>query len=243
MPGRCPLRSVAKVSDVDQVWTLDWDDRTHRVEATGSAAHRVRWLVDGEQVAEKKAWEEKLTLDGGDQGRVTVRFSGWGQARRATLFGPDEEVQAASGLGGVDLVPAPGSGAAAYEERVRLHPTRYAVIATVGGVAKVVVPLLLGLVAIRFAVSVPWPDVPLPDLPDLPDVPWPDLPSIPWPDLPDVRVPDRVRWLLDKVKYVWPIALAYVLARAEITRRRKQDELRRGGAAPGSGESGTDSSD
>jgi hypothetical protein len=36
-----------------------------------------------------------------------------------------------------------------------------------------------------------------------------------------------VRWLLDKAKYVWPVLLAYVLARAEINRRRKQDELRR----------------
>ena len=42
-----------------------------------------------------------------------------------------------------------------------------------------------------------------------------------------MRLPDWVRWLLDKVKYVWPIAVAYVLARAEINRRRKQDELRR----------------
>lgn len=58
--------------------------------------------------------------------------------------------------------------------------------------------------------------------PDLPDLPWPD---IPWPDL---RLPDWVRWLLDEAKYVWPVVLAYVLARAEINRRRKQDELRRG---------------
>jgi hypothetical protein len=159
-----------------------------------------------------------------------VRFSTLGKARRATLFGPDEDVQALAGLGGIDLVPDEGSPAAAYEDRVRLHPGRYAAIATVGGVAKVVVPLVLGLVAIRFAVNLPWPDlpsIPFPDLPDLPDVPWPDLPSIPFPDLPDVRLPDWLRWLLDKVKYVWPIVLAYVIARAEIKRRRTQDELRR----------------
>lgn len=35
-----------------------------------------------------------------------------------------------------------------------------------------------------------------------------------------------MRDVLDKAKYVWPIVLAYVLARAEINRRREQDELR-----------------
>ena len=98
------------------------------------------------------------------------------------------------------------------------------------GVAKVVIPLLLGLLAIRFVVDLPWPDlpsIPLPDLPDLPDIPWPDLPGLPLPDLPEVGVPDWVRWVLDKAKYVWPIVIAYFLARAEINRRRKQDELRR----------------
>lgn len=215
------------MSDADHVWTLDLNGRTHRVEASGSAAHRVRWLVDDDLVAEKKAWEEKLTLDGGDHGRLLVRFSGLGKARRATLFGPDEDAAALTGLGGVDLVPAPGSPAAAYEDRIRLHPTRYAAVATVGGVAKVVVPLLLGLLVVRFAVDIDWPDLPFPDLPDLPEIPWPDLPSLPLPDLPDLRLPDWLRWLLDKVKYVWPIVLAYVLARAEIRRRQAQDEQRR----------------
>ena len=196
------------MSAADQVWTLEQEGRHHRVEASGSASHQVRWLVDGELVADKKAWEEKLTVEGKELGRVVVRFSVFGKARRATLHGPDEEAQSLAGLGGVDLVPEPGSAAAAYEDGLRLHPTRYAALATAGGVAKVVVPLLFGLLAIRFAIAIRWPD-------------------IPFPDLPDVGVPDRVRWLLDKVKYVWPIVLAYVIARAEIRRRRKQDELRR----------------
>lgn len=231
MPGAAPVPSVEHVSDADQVWTLDHQGRTHRVEASGAASHQVRWLVDGELVTEKQAWEEKLTLDGAECGRVVVRFSTFGKARRATLFDADEDAQALAGIGGVDLVPEAGSPASAYEDRIRLHPQRYAAIATLVGVAKVVVPLLVGLLAIRLAVSIPWPDLPFPNLPD---IPWPDLPSIPVPDLPDVRLPDWLRWLLDKVKYVWPIVLAYVLARAEINRRRKQDELRR---APGSTES------
>jgi len=160
-----------------------------------------------------------------------------GKARRATWFAADEDAQALAGLGGIDLVPEPGSAAAAYEDRVRLHPTRYAAIATAGGIAKVVVPLLLGLVAIRFAVNIPWPDVPLPDLPDLPEVPWPEIPwpDLPRPDFPDLSLPGWVRWLLDKAKYVWPVLLAYVVARAEIKRRRKQDALRRGAEDEGEG--------
>ncbi|MBJ7358759.1 hypothetical protein [Nocardioides sp.] len=225
------------MSDGTQVWTLDHQGRAHRVEASGSSTHQVRWLVDGAEAGEKKSWDEKVALDGAELGTVVVRFSTLGRPRRATWFGPDEDAQALAGVGGVDLVPAEGSAAAAYEAKVREHPGRYAVLATAGGVATVVVPLVLGLLVVRFAVSIDWPDLPLPDLPDLPDlpeIPWPDLPSVPWPDLPgppDLRVPDWVRWLLDKVKYVWPVVLAYVLARAEINRRRKQDELRRARAA------------
>ena len=87
-------------------------------------------------------------------------------------------------------MPAPGSAAEEYEDRIREHPTRYAAIATVGGVAKVVVPILIGLVVVRFAINLPFPDVPTPDLPDLPSVPWP---SIPLPDLPDWQLPDWVQ--------------------------------------------------
>jgi hypothetical protein len=229
MPTHAYVNSVGRVSESPQVWTLAHDGRTHRVEASGSSAHLVRWLVDGALTAEKKSWDEKVSLDGAELGTVVVRFSTLGRPRRATWFGPDEDAQALAGLGGVDLVPTEGSAAAAYEEKVRLHPGRYAAIATAGGVAKVVVPLLLGLLAVRFAVNIPWPDLPLPNLPDLPEIPWPDLPEVPWPDLPDLpdlRLPEWVRWLLDKVKYVWPVVIAYVLARAEINRRRKQDELR-----------------
>lgn len=214
------------MNDAAQVWTLRRDGRAHRVEATGSGSHHVRWLVDDAQVAEKKAWEEKLTLGGGELGTVVVRFSTLGRPRRATLFAAGEDAQALTGIGGVDLVPEPDSAAAAHEERVRRHPTRYAALATAGGVAKVIVPLVLGLVAVRFAVDLPWPGLPDLPLPDLPDVPWPDLPTPDLP-LPDPDLPAWVREALDKAKYVWPVLLALVLARAEIGRRRKQDALRR----------------
>lgn len=190
------------------MWTLTRAGREHRVVAGGSGAHRVRWYVDGELRAEKKAWEEKLRLEDGDTA-LQVRFATLGAPRRATLLDP--------GDGEVDLVPEPVSRAAAYEDRVRDHPTRYALLATAGGAARVVLPILLGLVALRFAVSLPWPD----------------LPSAPWPDLPDWELPGWVRWVLDKATYVWPVVLAFVLARAEVRRRRQQDEKRHAGPDAG----------
>lgn len=199
-----------------QVWRLTDDGHDHRVEADPGLSRTIRWYVDDELVAEKKAMEDKVRISS-PAGELEVRFSSLGAPRRATL----SELP-----GGTDLVPDPGSRADLYEQRLRDHPTRYALIATVGGVAKVVVPILLAVLATRFVFSL---DLPLPDLPDLPT---PNLPSIPWPSIPwpDWSLPGWVRWALDKVKYVWPIVLALVIARAEIRRRRQQDE-KRGAAA------------
>jgi hypothetical protein len=205
----------------DQVWTLEHEGRQHRVLATSSGArHHVRWYADGQLLAEHQAWSDKVTLKAkaSADDELVVRYSGLGKPRRATLNGGP------TGLGGVDLVPEAGSASAAYERRVLDHPNRYALIATAGGVAKVVVPILISLVAVRLAINVPWPHVPHPNLPDLPRIPWP---QVPLPDLPDLpELPEWLAWLLDHVHYVWPIVLAYVLARAEIRRRREQDRRR-----------------
>lgn len=213
-----------------QRFELTVDGRAHRVEiADGALRREIRWYVDDELVASKRTAEDKVTLKTEDAGSglLALRFSTLGHPRRVTWLAPGETVdaQAATGLGGVDLDPAPGSRAAAYEERVRAHPRRYAAIQTAGGVAKVVVPLLVVFLLARFTFSLPLPDV---DLPRIPRPDLPDLPSIPWPDinLPDWSLPGWVREVLDKATYVWPIVLAYVLARAEINRRRKQDELK-----------------
>lgn len=220
-----------------QVWALTLDGRRHRVEAQGSLTRHLRWLVDDELVAETKSGSDKIRMSAADQpqlGAVAVRFSGLGRPRRATLFEHDEHsdvdalTRALAGVGGVDLEPEAGSAAAAHEDRVRAHPQRYALTAFAAGVAKVVVPIILVALLARFALSVPLPDW---DLPDLPNIPWPDLPNIPWPDLPripwpDVTLPGWLVWTLDHAKYVWPVVLALVLARGEIMRRRKQDQLR-----------------
>ncbi|QBR93150.1 hypothetical protein [Nocardioides euryhalodurans] len=212
-----------------QTWTLTVDGREHRVTAAGTLRHAVEWQVDGEVVALKKAAEERIRLEADDHGSMDVRFSTTGSPRRATWHAPDADAAGLAGIGGLDLEPEPGSPAAAYEERVRAHPRRYATIQTAGGVGKVVVPILLTLLVITLPwPSIPWPDLPSIPLPDLPEVPWPDLPAIPWPDLdlPDWQLPGWVRWVLDNATYVVPIVLAFVLARVELRRRRHQDELR-----------------
>lgn len=228
----------------DQIWELTVDGRAHRVEARGSMRHEVRWYVDGALVAEKKEMEDKLRLEPEDRpelGVLGVRFSGMGHGIRATVWLPDKDssieprAQALTGLGGIDLDPEPGSKAAAYEARIRAHPRRYAAIQTALGVAKVLVPIVIGLLLARLALRIDLPGINLPDIPgpNLPDIPWPDLPS---PNLPEISVPDWLWWILDKAKYVVPVLIAVGLAQAEIKRRRRQDELRdelRAKAGPG----------
>jgi len=195
-----------------QVWSGTVDGRAHRVEADEGVARRVRWYVDDRLAAEKKAMEDRIRLESGTD-RLEVRFSGLGAPRRATV-------------GDVDLPPEAGSKAARHEEAVRAHPERYALVQAAGGAVKVVVPILLTILLARLAFSLPLPSVPMPDLPS---VPRPDLPSLPLPDLPDLpewSLPGWVQQVLDVAKYVWPVALAYVLARGEINRRRRQDERR-----------------
>lgn len=223
----------------DQVWELTLDGHTHRVEVRGSVSRRLRWSIDGELVAEKKSSDEKVQLTDKLRpglGVVALRFSGLGKPRRATLFEPDPtqdlgaSTRALTGVGGLDLVPEPGSPAADHEDRVRANPQRYALIAALIGVARVVVPIVAVALFARIAVNVPWPDWNLPSIP-LPDIPWPDLPSVPWPDLPSIPWPDWslpgwLVWLIDHAHYVVPVIVALVLARNEIRRRAKQDQLR-----------------
>lgn len=210
----------------------------------------ITWYVDDEFVVKKKTSDDNVTLEPGDgleqhddevteeapdpRGALGLKFTTLGRPRRVTWYEPDDDVGAAAhavlGTGGIDLVPEPGSKAALYEQKMRDHPRRYAVQRVAVAVFGVVLPLLLGVIAVRFAVSIPWPDINLLSLPDLPNIPWPD---IPWPDInlpsiswPDWQLPDWLRWILNHLKYVWPIALALLLALGEIDRRKKQDKLR-----------------
>ena len=241
------------MSDRVQRWELSALGRRHRVETTGSVVRTVTWHVDDRLVATTRSSDDTIRLAPGDRleksrdeglaedageeppdvGALTVTFTALGRPKRATWFRPDGDVAASAravlGVGGVDLTPEPGSPAALREERIARHPRRHTALAVAGGVATVVAPLLLGLLVVRLAVVIPWPDW------DLPDIPWPDvdLPSVPLPDvdlpdvdLPDWQLPDWVGWLLDRAGYVWPVVVAWFLARREIRRRRDQARLR-----------------
>ena len=204
----------------DQVWNLEHEGHEHRVVASRTARHVVRWYVDGELRAERRTMGDKVTLasPGREDGaKLLVYYSALGSPRRATLYEDGDDVAALARRGGVDLAPEPGSGAERYDEKLREHPNRYAGLAALGGALKVLVPILLTLVAVHVAINIPWPHVPFPHLSS---VPWPDVPT---PGLPDWHVPDRMWWVLDKAKYVWPVVVAYVIARAEIKRRRDRE--------------------
>ena len=210
----------------EQSWDLATGHSTHRVTVRPSGLSRVvTWTVDDTVLVEKKSGEDKLVLTdpGGTHGAVRLLFTALGRSRQVTWYA-DGEVVARVGLGGIDLDPEPGSPAALLDARMRAHPRRYAARHVVSGVAKVVVPILLTILVARFAVRIDWPDWDLPSLPrpDLPDL----VPSVPW---PDVSLPDLPGWVKEAAqyaKYVVPVLIGIGLASNEVTRRRKQDELK-----------------
>jgi hypothetical protein len=165
-------------------------------------------------------FEQKIGQSLASSSSASVASAGLGRPRRATLFDPpdgDADIRTLAGLGGIDLEPAAGSTAARSEEQVRAHPRRYAAIKTTSGIATVLVSIVLATLLARWAISLPLPDW------NLPDLPRPDLPDLP---LPDWSLPGWLRSILNHAGYVVPIIVALVLARAEIRRRKKQDELR-----------------
>lgn len=226
-----------------QVYEMRVGGRDHRVETSvgDGWSNRATWWVDGEEIAsERSATSDDLYLVADEEhaladevGAVRARFTTLSKPVRATWWEgsrSDAETAARVGVGGLDLVPEPGSPAALREERMRARPRLYAARHVAAGVGKVVVPLLLAALAAWLVVRIPWPDWDLPSIPwpsiDLPSIPWPsiDLPSIPWPDW---QLPGWVRWVLDHAKYVVPILIGIALARSEVRRRREQDSKRR----------------
>jgi hypothetical protein len=220
--------SPASARKVPERWLLASDGREHVVEiAEAGLRRRLSWLVDGTEVAARTTSDERVVLDGGEHGAVGVRLPTFtGPARRVTWHSPDAELGAVAaartGLGGIDLGPEPGSKAAAREAWIRAHPNLHTARRTGAAVLGVLLPLLALWLLAR--IDIPWPDLSIP-WPDwgLPSIPWPDL-SIPWPDWDLPELPAWLRELLDKAKYVGPVLVAYAVARAEVRRRRAQDE-------------------
>ena len=212
-----------------QVWELTQDGRRHELTASDHGlSRRLEWRIDDELVVERKTSDEKVRLSHEDHA-LDVRFSLLGRGRRATLHtaadGESARAKAELGVGGTDLVPASGSPAAKHEQWVRDHPRLHTLRATLGGAAGIAVGIAVTWLLAQLVFSLDLPSIPLPDLPDLP---LPDLPSIPWPDVPwpDWSLPGWAQEVLDVLKLAFPVVLAFVLARAEIRRRRKQDALR-----------------
>lgn len=213
-------------------WLLRHDGREHVVEISDAGLRKeIRWLTDGSETATKRTSDERVTLDA-ESSAVGLRLPVFvGPARRVTLYAGDGEHSASAraqlGLGGDDFVPEPGSKAAVREQWIRDHPRRYQAIAVAGAIAKVLLPILLTLLLIRFAVAIPWPSLNLPSIPwpdiGLPSIPWPDLPSIPWPDW---QLPGWVERVAGYLKYVVPVLVAWGIAAREIKRRREQDAKR-----------------
>ncbi len=217
-------------------WFLTHEGLEHVVEIEDAGlSRRITWTTDGMKTAARKTAEDRVVLDGGDHGAIGLRLATFvGPTRRVTWWDAALELGAVgaahTGMGGIDLDPEPGSKAAQREAWIRAHPRQYAIRRTSAAVAKVLVPLLLLWLLARFALpAIAWPDwdIPWPSIP-WPSIPWPDWGfDIPWPNWSLPEIPDWLRSLLDKVKYVWPVAIALVLARAELKRRRDQDERKR----------------
>lgn len=215
--------------------------RHHRVVASPGFKHVVTWTVDGEVVAEKTEYGDPVRLESEEHGQVRVKFARGGAARRATFMPPEpaEGVSplAALGLGAdeIDLAPEPGSPAAHHEQMLLEHPVRYALRQTLVAAAAIGGPIVGGYLLTRLLALIPWPDWSFPSLPspDLPSIPWPDLPSIDLPSIPFPELPTLPAWVgevLDALFFVLPVIIAFVLARAEIRRRREQLQRHRGRA-------------
>lgn len=241
-----PVRGGLRGMTSNQVYELSVGGRHHHVETSvGDWSNRATWWIDGEEIATQKSSVEDslfLAADTGHDladgaGALRVRFTTLGQPIRATWFeGSRDAATAASriGTGGIDLVPDPGSPAAVREEKMRANPRLHAARHVVGGVGTIVVPVVAALIGAWVAARISWPDL------GLPAIPWPELPSIPWPEipwpsipLPSWDAPDWLRWIVDRIRYVWPVLLGLWLARREMNRRREQDELRARMAAGG----------
>lgn len=228
------------MSSAPERWMLTHEGVAHEVEITDKGIQRsAAWRIDGTEVASKATSDKRLVLEGGERGAVGLRLPEFvGPARRVTFYSPDTEgvggasTAAHAGLGGLDFDPEPGSAAAKREEWIRAHPNLHSLRRTLTAAAGIALPFFIAWLLSKIvlpSVSIPWPDWDIP----WPTIPWPDW-SISWPDWdipwPELNLPPAPPWvgtLLDVLKIVVPILIAFVVARMELRRRRAQDERKK----------------
>ena len=181
---------------------------------------RVRLLVDGETVAERKANGPKTVL-AGDGFEVRAVMPLWGGSVIRAELVPEDGAS-------VRLEPEPGTRAARRARFEREHPRLHASRFVVKGIGRVALAIL-GISLLAWLIpAIPWPEINLPSL-DLPSIPWPDIPL---PDLPSITVPGWVKAIAESKQYWLPIVIGIALANAELKRRRKV-----GARDPGPGDS------
>lgn len=170
---------------------------------------RVRLVVDGETVAERKANGKQTVLEG-DGFEVRAVMPAWGgRVVRAALVpaGTDDEYE---------LDPEPGTRAARQAEWGRRHPKLYASRHVLSGAAQVALVFVSFAFLLKLLPSIPLPSVDLPELPSI------DLPDLPLPSLQiDIEPPGWVKAILESKQYWLPVVVGLVLASRELKRRNK----------------------
>lgn len=204
-------------------WQIEHDGRRIEIEPDSSSwsGNVVRMFVDGEQVAEVKKGEKKLSVE--HDGLTVKTWLSWTgskiQRAELTAAGDDAEPR--------PLEPRPGTRAARREAWAREHPGLYSARHAAKGVGEVLIGLIGFAFLLRLLAALV-PDISI-DLPEI-DLPLPSI-SLPLPevDAPDVDLPAMPAWvraIADTSKYWFPILIGIAFALGEYDRRRRQAERR-----------------
>lgn len=167
---------------------------------------RVRLVVDGETVAERKANGRRTVLEGeGFEVRAVMPFWG-GSVSRASLVPDGSEDE-------YELDPEPGTRAAKLAGWGRAHPKLYASRYVITGIAQVAAAIIGITFALKLLPAIPLPSIDLPTI-DLPDIPLPSFQL-------DLELPGWMQAVLDSKPYWLPIVVGLVLASRELKRRKR----------------------
>lgn len=197
------------VADMPASFSVEYEGRTVEVIPDPLwERDRVRLVVDGETVAERKANGKQTVLEA-DGFEVRAVMPPWGgRVTRASLVPAGEDVE-------YEMDPEPGTRAAKLAAWGREHPKLYASRYVLTGAAQVALAIIGFAFVLKLLPAIPLPSIDLPTI-DLPDIPWPTI------DLPDLpALPGWVQAVLDSKQYWLPIVIGLALAARELDRRKK----------------------